>query len=62
VAVAAGERALVVRHAGAVVKRLPLHGLRDERLPFERYLALMEEEARAQARRRSSLATVGRVA
>jgi Integrase core domain len=62
VAVAAGERALVVRQAEAVVKRLPLHGLRDERLPFERYLALMEQEARAQARRRSSLAAARRVA
>jgi hypothetical protein len=30
VAVAAVERALVVRHAGAVVKRLPLHGLRGD--------------------------------
>jgi hypothetical protein len=62
VAVAAGERALVVRQAEAIVKRLPLHGLRDERLPFERYLALMEQEARAQARRRSSPAAVRRVA
>jgi hypothetical protein len=51
VAVAAGERALVVRHRGVVVKRLPLRGLRGERLPFERYLALMEQEARAEARR-----------
>jgi hypothetical protein len=51
VAVAAGERALVVRHRGLVVKRLPLRGLRGERLPFERYLALMEQEARAEARR-----------
>ena len=51
VAVAAEERALVVRHRGAVVKRLPLRGLRNERLPFERYVALMEQEACADARR-----------
>jgi hypothetical protein len=51
VAVAAGEGALVVRHRGAVVKRLPLRGLRRERLPFERYVELMEQEARARARR-----------
>ena len=53
VAVAAGERALVVRHGGAVVKRLPLRGLHGERQPFERYLALMEREARAETRRGS---------
>jgi hypothetical protein len=52
VAVAAGDRELVVRHRGAVVKRLPLRGLRRERLPFERYVELMEQEARARARRR----------
>jgi hypothetical protein len=52
VAVAAGERALVVRHRGAVVKRLPLRGLHGAPLPFERYLGLMEQEARADARRR----------
>ncbi|HEV8633167.1 MAG TPA: integrase core domain-containing protein [Chloroflexota bacterium] len=51
VAVAAGERALVVRHRGAVVKRLPLRGLHGAPLLFERYLALMEQEARADARR-----------
>jgi hypothetical protein len=51
VAVAAGERSLVVWHGGEVVKRLPLRGLRRERLPFERYCAVMEEEARAAARR-----------
>jgi hypothetical protein len=51
VAVAAGERALLVRHRGAVVKRLPLRGLHGAPLPFERYLALMEHEARADARR-----------
>ena len=62
VAVAASERALVVHHAGAVVKRLPLRGLRQERLSFDRYRDLMEREARSQARRRSRLATVRRAA
>ena len=62
VAVAAGERALVVHHAGAVLKRLPLRGLRAERLPFARYRELMEQEARARARRRAPLATVRRAA
>jgi hypothetical protein len=52
VAVAADERALVVRHRDTVVKRLPLRGLHGAPLPFERYLALMEQEARADARRR----------
>jgi transposase InsO family protein len=52
VAVAAAERALVVRQGQAVVKRLPLRGLRHERLPFERYVEVMAQEARAQARRR----------
>jgi hypothetical protein len=51
VAVAAAERTLVVRHRGVVVKRLPLRGLHGAPLPFERYLALMEQEARADARR-----------
>jgi Integrase core domain len=51
VAVAAAERALVVRRGDVVVKRLPLRGLREERLPFERYVELMEGEARAAARR-----------
>ena len=50
VAVAAAERALVVRRGDVVVKRLPLRGLREERLPFERYVELMEREARAAAR------------
>jgi hypothetical protein len=52
----------VVRHGGAVVKRLPLRGLRGERLPFERYRELMEQEARAQARRRPWLTTQRRAA
>jgi hypothetical protein len=51
VAVAADARVLVVRHRGAVLKRLPLRGLHGERQPFEQYLALMEHEARAEARR-----------
>jgi hypothetical protein len=51
VAVAAAERALVVRRGDVVLKRLPLRGLREERLPFERYVELMEGEARAAARR-----------
>jgi transposase InsO family protein len=52
VAVAAAEQALLVRQGQTVVKRLPLRGLRQERVPFERYVELMEHEARAQARRR----------
>jgi hypothetical protein len=51
VAVASGDGELVVRHRGTVVKRLPLRGLRHERLPFEGYVELMEREARAAARR-----------
>jgi hypothetical protein len=62
VAVAAGERALVVHHAGTVVKRLPLRGLHNERLSFERYRALMEQQARAQTRRRPSAAFKRRAA
>jgi hypothetical protein len=62
VAIAAGERALVVQHRGVVVKRLPLRGLRQERLAFERYLDLMEHEARAEARRAQCLLSVSRAA
>ena len=51
-AVAAAERVLVVYHGDAVLKQLPLRGLRGEILVFDRYLQLMEREARAQARRR----------
>jgi hypothetical protein len=40
-----------VWHRGAVVKQSPLRGLRGQRQPFERYLELMEQEARAEARR-----------
>jgi transposase InsO family protein len=46
-----GERALVVRHGGAVIKHLPLRGLREAPLPFDRFVDLMSREARAQARR-----------
>jgi hypothetical protein len=49
--VEARARALVVRHGGAVVKRLPPRGPRDAPVPFERFVDLMEQEARAQARR-----------
>jgi transposase InsO family protein len=52
VTVAAADRALVVRQGPTVLKRLPLRGLRQERVPFERYVGVMEQEARAQARRR----------
>jgi hypothetical protein len=52
VAVAAADRALVVRRGQTVVKRLPLRGLHGEPVPFERYVEVMEQEARAQARRR----------
>ena len=51
-AVAAAERALVVYHGDRPLKHLPLHGLRGEVLPFDYYVALMEREARAAARRR----------
>ena len=51
-AVAAAERALVVYHGDTALKQLPLHGLRGEILVFERYVDLMEGEARAEARRR----------
>jgi Integrase core domain len=46
---AAGD--VVVRHGGAVVKHLRLRGLRGQRLPFERYVELMSQEAATQARR-----------
>ena len=52
VAVAAAEGALAVHHRGTVIKQLPLRGLRRERLPFDRYVELMGQEARARARRR----------
>jgi len=51
-AVMPGERALVVHRGGTIVKRLPLRGLREARLDFDRYVELTTREARAQARRR----------
>ena len=51
-AVVADERALDVYHGDTLLKRLPLRGLRGEILLFDHYLALMEREARAEARRR----------
>ena len=56
VAVDVGERAVVVRRGTAVLKRLPLRGLRGEQLPFERYVEVMGQEARARARRRAAAA------
>jgi hypothetical protein len=61
-AVSAADRALVVRHRDTVVKRAPLHGLRLELLPFERYVGLMCQEARSERRRRARPAAAGRVA
>jgi transposase InsO family protein len=51
-AVVAAERTLNVYHGGTLLKQLPLRGVRGEILPFDRYVALMEQEARANARRR----------
>ena len=51
-AVVAAERALVVYHGNTIVKELSLRGLRGEVLVFDRYVELMEREARAEARRR----------
>ena len=51
-AVAAGERALVVRHRQAEVRRLPLKGLHGGVLPFAAYAELLRQEARARDRRR----------
>jgi transposase InsO family protein len=51
-AVVADERALDVYAGDALLKRLPLRGLRGEILLFDQYVALMEREARAEARRR----------
>jgi transposase InsO family protein len=50
-AVVAAERSLVVYHGDTPVKQLPLGGLRREILVFDRYVALMQREARAEARR-----------
>jgi hypothetical protein len=51
-AVVAAERALDVYHGDTLLKRLPLRGVRGEILLFDHYVALMEREARAAARRR----------
>jgi transposase InsO family protein len=51
-AVAAAERSLVVYHGDTAVKQLPLSGLHGEVLLFDRYVELMQREARAEARRR----------
>ena len=51
-AVAPDAGVLVVRHRDAPIKQLPLRGLWGVRLPFERYVELMLQEARVHARRR----------
>src|SRR5919199_607276 len=53
VAIAAAERAVVVYHGDTLLKHLPLRGLRGEILVLDRYIELMEREARADARRHS---------
>ena len=53
VAIAAAERAVVVYHGDTILKHLPLRGLRGEVLLLDRYIELMEREARADARRHS---------
>jgi hypothetical protein len=50
-AVAAAERAVVVHHGDTLLKQLPLRGLHREVLVFDRYVDLMQREARAHARR-----------
>jgi hypothetical protein len=52
VAVAAGDRSVVVRHRGAVVKRLPLRGVTEGSLPFDVFVDVMVEEAGRHARGR----------
>jgi hypothetical protein len=52
VAVSAAERNLVVYHGDTPVKQLPLCGLHRKVLVFDRYVELMQREARAEARRR----------
>ncbi len=47
----ADERALDVYHGDVLLKRLPLRGVRGEIRLFDQYVALMEREARAEARR-----------
>ena len=51
VAVDASTGAMVVRQGGEIVKRLQLRGLRAERMPFERDVELMGQEAVTHARR-----------
>ena len=51
VAVCAAERTLVVYHGETLLKQLPLCGLHGEVLLFDRYVDLMQHEARAKARR-----------
>jgi integrase-like protein len=48
----AAQRAFVVEHAGQVVKQLPIKGLVGEHMPFDAFLALMCEQARAERLRR----------
>jgi hypothetical protein len=50
-AMVADERALDVYHGDVLLKRLPLPGLRGEVLLSDDYVALIEREARAEARR-----------
>jgi hypothetical protein len=50
-AVSAAERSLIVYHGDTPLKRLPLRGLHPEVLVFDRYVHLMQREARAEARR-----------
>jgi hypothetical protein len=50
-AVAAAERSLVVYQGATAIKQWPLRGLRGEILVFDRYVDLMQREARAEARR-----------
>ena len=50
-AVSAAERSLVVHHGDTPVKQLPLCGLHRQILVFDRYVDLMQREARAEARR-----------
>ena len=51
-AVAAAERSLVVYHGDTAIKQLRLSGLHGQVLIFDRYVELMQREARAEARRR----------
>ena len=55
VAVSAPERSLVVYQGETPIKQLPLCGLHREVLVFDRYVDLMQREARAKARRHHRL-------